>query len=172
MIKMFIFLLIDGQCHYFCCRSYFNNDTCIRTNFVSVTLFSFAVIFVLSLFRTSFMICSTIQLLMVVTYKRCSFYSVLILKTKYSQRITDRTKCWSIYVIYICTCTCIMLAQWILLYTSTYMVCPKIFMQYIRSNVKSTKNICNFLRDVFHIRKIFVTVCTYDLRHKWFQSMK
>lgn len=60
------------------------------------------------------------------------------------------------------------LAQWILLYTSTYMVCPKIFMQYIRSNVKSTKNICNFLRDVFHIRKIFVTVCTYDLRHKWF----
>lgn len=60
------------------------------------------------------------------------------------------------------------LAQWILLYTSTYMVCPKIFMQYIRANVKSTKKICNFLRDVFHIRKIFVTVCTYDLRHKWF----
>lgn len=52
------------------------------------------------------------------------------------------------------------------------MVCPKIFMQYIPANVKSTKNICNFLRDVFHIRKIFVTVCTYDLRHKWFQSMK
>lgn len=48
------------------------------------------------------------------------------------------------------------------------MVCPKIFMQYIPANVKSTKNICNFLRDVFHIRKIFVTVCTYDLRHKWF----
>lgn len=60
------------------------------------------------------------------------------------------------------------LAQWIRLYTSTYMVCPKIFMQYIPANVKSTKNICNFLRDVFHIRKIFVTVCTYDLRHKWF----
>lgn len=53
------------------------------------------------------------------------------------------------------------LAQWILLYTSTYMVCPKIFMQYIPANVKSTKNICNFLRDVFHIRKIFVTVCAY-----------
>lgn len=83
-----------------------NNNTCIRTNFVSVTLFSFAVIFVLSLFRTSFMICSTIQLLMVVTYKRCSFYSVLILKTKYSQRITDRTKCWSICNIYM-SCTCI-----------------------------------------------------------------
>lgn len=95
-----------------------NNDTCIRTNFVSVTLFSFAVIFVLSLYRTSFMICSTIQLLMVVTYKRCSFYSVLILKTKYSQRITYRTKCWSIYVIYICTCisrsgfSCIQVLIW------------------------------------------------------------
>lgn len=81
-------------------------------------------------------------------------------------------------LVYICNIYIIVymyLAQWILLYTSTYMVCPKIFMQYIRANVKSTKNIsfCNFLRDVFHIRKIFVTVCTYDLRHKWFsESMK